>query len=565
MLAAVFALGPLLAAGTVVDLGVRSEVRTSQLSEPVADGFSNNLSVSGLTPSVRYATQGQETFVDVAYAPNFSLIVPSQDGFIALHRFNGLTAWTPSSRLRLSADIVGAVGDLDAGAAVRDLGNSRASTLLGGGNLTQFPFADGSGGVDVGWRFDSRWTFNGSVRVTATGSPSPGEEEQLLLPFQARPEANAGLTYLFSSTDSLGGNLQLRGASIADDRGNLGRGGGFVGLVPSLSYNRSLLTGLIATTRLGWLFAVVDEGLGRDLLGHGLPVVDGRLQASLNLPGDGALEGAALLGMGPFSDPLGGLLEHRMTTGLQGAWRVNRFVTLTTTLTAFGTLYAVGGNALIAQQSATAVGGSVGGAWNLSDWVAMNAEVLGTSRVVTDRYGRLAELRPEATVLVGLTGALNVFHEGQRPAGTDPRPGRAVGTRPVSLPGSPRAFSGRTSLSPKDGSGGRNGATDAREKGATGGDDDDDDLLDRRRRGVTMDQRRLIREKLEAERKALEKKEQTEAEREKRLKEETARRPKSSATSGAPKGKKAGKGSSAGKAKQGAEGDRSTGARKTTP
>ncbi|MBM4281380.1 MAG: hypothetical protein FJ137_11690, partial [Deltaproteobacteria bacterium] len=286
MIVAALSLGSLVAAGTVVDLGVRGELRTSQLSEPVADGFSNTLTVGGVTPSVRYATQGRETFLDVAYAPNLSLIYPSQDVLVVLHRFNGQANWTPSPRLRLATDFAGAIGDLDAGAAVRDLGNSRASALVGGGNLTQFPFADVVGGVDVGYRFDGRWTFNGGARLNVIGSPSPGEDEQLILPPQARPELNAALTYLITSTESLGGNLQLRGVAVASDRGNIGQGGGLVSLTPTLSYNRTLMNGVVATTRAGWQWAVLDEGLKRDLLGHGLPVLDGRLQASLNLSGE---------------------------------------------------------------------------------------------------------------------------------------------------------------------------------------------------------------------------------------------------------------------------------------
>jgi hypothetical protein len=102
------------------------------------------------------------------------------------------------------------------------------------------------------------------------------------------------------------------------------------------------------------------------------------------------------------------------------------------------------GNAAIAEESNTAVGGSFGVAYNLSEWIAVNAEAIGNSRVVTDKFGRLTELRPELTVGIGIVGALNLFHRGERPPGTDPRPGRSIGTRPVSLPGSARAFSGRT-------------------------------------------------------------------------------------------------------------------------
>ena len=121
---------------------------------------------------------------------------------------------------------------------------------------------------------------------------------------------------------------------------------------------------------------------------------------------------------------------------------MNRALSFTTSVTAFSTLYAIGGNAQIALESSTALGGAVGVAYNITEWIAVTGEALGTNRVVVDKFGRLAELRPDVTFVVGLTGAINLFHEGERPAGTDPRPGRAVGTRPVSLPGSAAAFKG---------------------------------------------------------------------------------------------------------------------------
>lgn len=487
-----------LAAGAVVDAVIQGEARTSFLSEPVADGFSNQLSVVGITPRIQAAWQGPQLFLEGNYAPSLSLIHPSSDLFIAMNRFGGQASWTPLTRLRVTADAVGAVGDLDAGAAVRDARNSRISAIVGGGNLSRFPFADINTGVNVGYRIDPRLTFNGGVRNGVTGSPSPGEEERLVLPFQLRPELTTGLTYLLTPTDSITGDLQLRSAIIADDRGVLGKGGGYVGLTPTVAYNRTLMNGVVGSVRAGWLTAVVDEGRRRDLLLHGLPVLDGRLQAAVTLSGDAAIEGTIVGGITPSSDPLGGLLEERITAGVQGAWRVNRKLTLTTAVNAFGTLYAVGGNAAVAQQNQTAVGGNLGFAYNLTEWVAVTAEALGTSRVVVDKFGRLAELRPDATFLIGITGALNLWHVGERPAGTDPRPGRAVATRPVALPGSARSFNRssderrerpRRALTPREVS----QLSESELRVLT-----EDDVADRRRRGVNVDERKLLLERAKA-------------------------------------------------------------------
>lgn len=440
--AVVLAVGVSIAAGVVVDGTARLEGRTSFLSEPVADGFSNQLSVAGITPILRAAWQGEGLFLDANYAPNFSLITPSRDIFLVMHRFGGQANIVLTPRLRLGFDVTGAVGDLDAGAAIRDLGNSRASALVGGGQLTQFPYASVITGASLSYRLEPRFTLTAGLRNEATGSPSVAADEVALLPPQIRPEAHVGVTWLLTPKDSVTGDLALRSAFLADASGRLGGGGGYVSALPSFSFNRTIASGVVSTSRVGWLLAVVDEGLRRDRLLHGLPLLDTRLQASVSLGGEAAIEGTILAGVSPFSDPLGGLLEERVSGGVQGAWRVNRALSFTTSVTAFSTLYAIGGNAQIALESSTALGGAVGVAYNITEWIAVTGEALGTNRVVVDKFGRLAELRPDVTFVVGLTGAINLFHEGERPAGTDPRPGRAVGTRPVSLPGSAAAFKG---------------------------------------------------------------------------------------------------------------------------
>ncbi len=491
--ASALTLSTALAAGSVVDLGAKAEVRTSILSAPVADGFGNTLFVVGLTPSVRAAYQGQGVVLDANYAPSLSLIYPSSDFFLVLHRGGGRADWTATSRLRLSADIQGAIGDLDAGTAQRQLG-ARAGALVGGGNLTQFPFADVVAGGTAFYRHDARFTWNVDARVNATGSPSPSPDEQLILPPQVRPESTIGLTYLLSSTDSLSGNVLVKGAAIADKFGVLGGGGGYGAVTPSLTWNRTLMNGVVASTRGGWLTGLVDDGKQRDLQLVGLPLVDGRLQAAVNLSGEAAIEGTLLAGVGPFSDPLGGLLEERVSGGVQGAWRVNRQLTFTTSATAFGTLYAIGGNVAIAQESQTSVGGTFGVAYNLTEWISLTGEGLGTSRVIADKFGAVTQLAPELTVLVGISGAFNAFNQGERPAGTDPRPGRSIGTRPVSLPGSSKAFSGKDEDA-DDKKKKKEERSSFRQQRGPEAELDADDVLDRRRRGLTVDERRLVKKK----------------------------------------------------------------------
>lgn len=480
-----------IAAGAVVDVSTKGELRSSALSEPVADGFGAYLHSLGVTPQARAAYEGNGLVVDGAYAPTLSLIYPSADFFLVMHRGNGRASFAPTPRLRVAVDASGTFGDLDAGAAVRDLSNSRVGQVLGGGNLAQLPFADGVMGALVSYRAAPRLTLGAEARLQGTGSPSPGADEQLLLPFQVRPEASGNATWLLSSTDSVTGALLVKGAAIADKFGVVGAGGHYTGVTPSVAYNRSLFDGVVLTTRLGWLTAVLDEGKQQGLLLHGLPVADGRLQSSVNLPGGGAVEGTLVVGVLPFSDPLGGLLEERVSASVQGAYRLNRDLSFTTSATAFGTLYAIGGNAQVVSEVGTSLGGSVGAVYSLTEWVALTTEVIGTNRVLSDRFGQVSELRPEVTLAVSLTSAWNVFQRGTRPAGTDPRPGRAVGTRPVSLPGSARAFAG--GVDDKDDDDDKDALRSFRQ---SGGDDDlidAGDLIDLRRRGIEPDQRTLER------------------------------------------------------------------------
>ncbi|HEY1101479.1 MAG TPA: hypothetical protein VGF99_21245, partial [Myxococcota bacterium] len=440
-------------------------------------------------------------FLDANYAPTLSFISPSRDLLLVMHRFGGQASVVATPRVRMTFDVTGAIGDLDAGTAIRDLGNSRASSLVGGGQLTQFPYASLITSGSLNYRLDHRFTLNVGVRNEVTGSPSVAADEVALLPPQTRPEGNVGVTYLLTPTDSLTGDLTLRSAFLADKYGTLGNGGGYVSTLPSVSYSRTLANGVVSSTRAGWLVAVVDEGLRRDRLLHGLPLLDTRLQASVNLGGEAAIEGTLLAGVSPFSDPLGGLLEERVSASIQGAWRVNRALSFRTSVTGFSTLYAIGGNAQIALESSTALGGSVGVGYNINDWIAVTAEALGTNRVVVDKFGRLAELRPDVTFIVGVTGALNLFHEGERPAGTDPRPGRAIATRPVNLPGSARAFKGTTDdtgLKTKKKKGGGGYATDKKKVDAL-----DDRELQSLLRGdsVTTDDKKALKKALDERKK----------------------------------------------------------------
>jgi hypothetical protein len=183
-----------------------------------------------------------------------------------------------------------------------------------------------------------------------------------------------------------------------------------------------------------------------------------------------------------------------VTAGVQGAWRVNRNLTFTTSATAFAALYSVGGNVEIVEGAETAVGGSFGASYNLTEWIAVTAEGLGTSRVISDKFGQLSEIRPEMTVVVGLSGAFNLFHEGVRPIGTDPRPGRSVGTRAVSLPGSGRAFTGKVEKAVKPQS---SSFRQDLKPGTSTDEIDADDALDRRRRGLTVDESRIKKRKAE--------------------------------------------------------------------
>ncbi len=484
-----------LSAGTTLDATVLGEVRESLLSEPVADGFGNQLSAATVTPALRLAHQNREWLFDVGYAPQLSVVYPSEQYFLVVNRAQTQITYSPTPRLRLAFDAVGSIGDQDAGTAIRSLPNSRVRAVVGGGNLSSFPFGEADGGFTGAYRLDSRLSVNSTARLNMTGTPSAGDDENEILPFQVRPVATVGAAYLLTPTDSVQADIEVRGGAIADDFGVLagrgGGGGGFIGVLPIAGYNRQLIDGVVATTRVGWFMGVVDEGLRTDLIAIGNPLLDVAVRAAVDLPGGGAIEGRILGGLTPTSDPLGGLIEERINVGIQGAWRVNRDLSLTTGIDAFGTLYAVGGNADIADENAATLGGTFAMTYNLGEWVALNASVIGQTNLVADKFGNLVELRPEMIFTVGIIGAMNLFRDGARPQGTDPRPGRIIGEQGVSLPGSARAVTGRRPPPPKKSD---VNLKEVKDK------DIKEKIIEARRKGIVIDEKKLVK-KLMAEKK----------------------------------------------------------------
>src|SRR6187397_2787860 len=99
LVASALGLSSLIAAGSIVDVGAKAEARTSFLSADVADGFGNTLSAVGITPSVRAAYQGQGLILDANYGPNLTLIYPSSDYLLLMHRWGARVDWTASPRL----------------------------------------------------------------------------------------------------------------------------------------------------------------------------------------------------------------------------------------------------------------------------------------------------------------------------------------------------------------------------------------------------------------------------------------------------------------------------------
>ena len=426
----------LLPTGVVVDAGGRGEVRETALAEaPAEGGFFGAQSTLSISPLVRAAWEGPQVFFDGSYAPQLSLVYPSQDLLLLLHRANVRAEYLVEPRVRLSADASGAIGDLDAGAAQRTLASSRG-ILVGGGGLTSFPFASITSGAQLAYRSSPRLSFDTRARVDVSGSPGAPESERFVVPLQVRPQLGGSGTWLFSQTQSLTGDVSVLGAVTAD------QGPWSWGLQTTTSWNESLSRGVLLSLRAGVLVDVVgaDPTVQSQLLF--LPVLDGRLRASLNLPDDAAIEGAVVAGLAPFSDPLGGVLEERLSLSFLGGWRANRHLSFSGQVTAFGTLLSVGVASQTALQAQTASTVAAGMSWLINDHWSWDLSALWTGRLLLDKFGRPSQVLNDVGLVAGVTMTFPVYHEGDRPNGTDPRAGRAIGTRAVSLPGSAQSFRG---------------------------------------------------------------------------------------------------------------------------
>jgi hypothetical protein len=437
---AIWIVAQAIAAGGVVDATVAADARGTAQAR-----LAPSLTLM-LRPSVRAALEREGAGVDASYAPQLSLVAPS-DAFVALLHTGTVRAEAPlSRRLVLHGSATGAFGDLDPSTAQR--------TLLASGGLLDgadaLPYAAAAG--DLGARVKVRRGIDVDVAGAAsyTGSPAASAGSgTALLGTTAAASFGANGVFVTGRTSALLADLRLRAAERRDDPLAPDADPRFAGASASLGWRTVFGRGLSLDVAAGALTAVVDPGdgvpvatdrwFGRSTKSGNasglvaLPEGAVRAVVGLDLAGASALEALVEATLTAATDPLGALLEERLTAAAGLSWRVTRSISARGRLSSFVPVEAFAGVTAV-----TASGGVDGGlSFALSPDVALETGLIGTMRLVEDASGRATGLQGDATALLSLTATETLFHTGSRPRGSDPRPGRSVGERRIGDPPRP--------------------------------------------------------------------------------------------------------------------------------
>lgn len=420
---AVLSVATLLAAGGVVDVAVATEARATQprVDDPAIDttqaqgGFVLRPSVSGavrhagFAGTLKYspglsmlARQDLSTFPEVSYSVLYSV----------LHSLEAGAEAELGPRARVRSTVVGSVGELDPASAQSALQGS--SGVLD--PLVALPYASLATRLGAGFDLSRR------TALDATGTfdlaTSLGSDR---IPLTMSPGMDVSGSWQATRADALSAGVNMQGA-IVDGRG------GFLGGGPGLGWRRQLArdTGFALHGGVGAYSASDDESAPINVI---LPRATAELYTLLDLAGESALEAGTRAGVAAVNDPLGTLLENRVSLSVDGGIRFTRDVALRAELTTFQPAFAY------AQRGPTAsstYGGRVALAWLVSDFVSVDAGMVLTTRVVEEKPST------DALVSIALSGTTPVWHTGGRPAGSGTRH-RGIGVSQVGEPARPGA------------------------------------------------------------------------------------------------------------------------------
>lgn len=391
------------ATGGVVDVSAGAEARGTQLASP--DGDLENSALTGsfvLRPAVSGALESDRGAVRAGYAPQLSFVTPASQLFLLLHTADASGDLVVGPRFRLRGGLTGAIGDLDPAGAQSTLQGSSAVLAP----LVSLPFA--TAGARAGALGRLTRTLELDVEGRADTTQSPGDET---LPATHTAAVDATLAWQVSRMDGALFGLRTRVSAI-DGRGS------FSGGAPVVGWRRLLgrRAGLDVLAGAGPYY--VEAGDAGAVVVW-VPTAEARLNGVFDLAGDAALELIATGSLGAVADPLGALLEERAAASGGIIYRITRALAVRASVGGFGPLLTVGRPPNdIASTSLTSSGGI---AWTLSDHLALEGGLLGTTRRVADRFVT------DVTLSVAVVGQTNVLHTGGRPAGSDARLGHAIG------------------------------------------------------------------------------------------------------------------------------------------
>jgi hypothetical protein len=417
---------------SAVDVGARVEQRLNALAEtPTGDVFALQTAV---TPSARFLVDGPLLRFDASYAPQISIVVPSQRLLLLLHqaslsstvRLSRTTTLTVASTLR--------AGDVDAGTFVRDFGATQAASFKGLQALS-FPLVQGDIRASLFHRLERQTTLEASLLVDGIGGfASDSLVGAATVPSQARVRTTLGVRRQRHTTDTVG-LFAVAEASRSSNFGDVATLGARVEATQRFRLGTATVQNACRTGGQSGGFR--DQRSQWRLIA--LPVVEDEISATLPLSSSSTVEGSLLLSLAPFLSPLSGQLDERLGASGRLAWRINREWSLFATGAVFSLVRSLSTLDLAATPT-TAGSAAVGMVWQFNDALAAEAQVATSQRVLSDIYKNPSELQTDAIFFVSITGTWTVWGEGTRPAGTDSRRGRNIGkvtAQPgvVALPG----------------------------------------------------------------------------------------------------------------------------------
>ncbi len=411
-----------LAAGVVVDATAAAETRATEAGPTSATdtGGGGLFGALVLRPGLSGAVERGGFALAASYSPQLSMVTTSLAP--AILNAGDLRAEVPfGPRFRLRVNAGGSIGDLDPGTAQGVLSSSAG--LLA--PVAALSFASANAGVGAAARLTRTVSLDVDARGAVTGSP---DGSALIAP-STSGGLDATLAWQAWRTDAFTVGGEARSLAV-DGRGSVVGGAPTVGwrhqLGPSSGVDARAGLGAVALTTGG-----ADDGV------YALPAFAVAAHALLDVAGSPKLEVNGGAGLDLSNDPLGALLDDRLSASLGLGFRATREISFHVDSAGFWSVFSVNpprkvNGVDIENPVSTALVANRGSiSWEFTDGASLELSALSTTRLVG------SFLATDATVGLSVNGTIPVFHAGDRPEGSDPRAGRDIGVERVAAPPPP--------------------------------------------------------------------------------------------------------------------------------